>query len=135
MISRVCWNITNRCNDNCAFCFRDQLSSELTLNQNRLIANKLIASGIKHIAFSGGEALLYEGLLDLIQLFSFSNIEITLISNSLLLDGSAIDEYSKYINWLALPIDTLIGNRKISRNMSHLDNVLQLLSYAEKTPL
>lgn len=61
-IERICWNITNVCNDDCEFCFRDNLSQPLSLESNIKIVNKIIDGGIQHIAFSGGEPLLYDGI-------------------------------------------------------------------------
>ena len=59
---KVCWNITNRCNRNCKFCFRDKASNELSLDYNLQVLNNLEKLNVTKISYSGGEALLYEGI-------------------------------------------------------------------------
>ena len=55
---KLCWNITNRCNVNCEHCFRDRNKSEISLENNLLILNK-VSNFVDEINFSGGEVLLY----------------------------------------------------------------------------
>lgn len=133
MIDRICWNITSKCNDNCSFCFRDNISEELSIEENLYIANKLCEYGIKHIAFSGGEALLYHGIFDLIEFFNKHGVDITLISNCILLDEEVLDRVLKFINWLAIPIDSISNNSVFMRNHNHLVNIQKVLSYINST--
>lgn len=127
---RVCWNITNRCNEQCSFCFRDTSREELSLADNLVIANKLIESGVEHIAFSGGEALLYPYIDELISYIYSSNISTTLITNTLLLSYDRLLQLSKHLDWLAIPIDSLqyIPGMRNKLHYQNVNQVLQMIS-------
>ena len=131
-IERICWNITNVCNDDCEFCFRDNLSQPLSLESNIKIVNKIIDGGIQHIAFSGGEPLLYDGIFEIMDLVKRRGVHITLISNCILLNNIEILERClKYIDWLAVPIDSLGVDGIKTRNKEHIKNVKSVLDYLE----
>lgn len=131
-IDRVCWNITSRCNDNCSFCFRDRESKSISLESALKIIDNLCNSGIKHIAFSGGEALLYNEIFEVLNYAHGKNLEITLISNGILLDNLTIDRIEKSVNWLAVPIDNLKNVAVCARNDKHIVNVDRCLKYVER---
>ncbi len=130
-IDRVCWNITSRCNDNCSFCFRDKESKSISIENALKIIDNLCNSGIKHIAFSGGEALLYNKIFDLLDYAHGKKLEITLISNGILLDNVTIDKLEKSVNWVAVPIDNLKNVMMCGRNDKHMDNIDRCLKYIE----
>ena len=81
--THICWNVTNRCNSDCLFCFRDknQIDSELAIEDNMRILKNIIDSGRRRITWSGGEALLYNGIDRLIRYASEHGIVNTLITN------------------------------------------------------
>lgn len=64
-IEKICWNIAGRCNDNCSFCFKDKERKSISLENALRIIDNLNNSGVKHIAFSREEALLYNGIFEL----------------------------------------------------------------------
>ncbi len=127
MIERICWNITSKCNENCGFCFRDNSRLDLSLDENLIIANKLIQSDIKHISFSGGEALLYAGIYQIIPVFYRSNISTTMISNCKELNEEIMQNVSHYLDWISIPIDSI---RYIPgmRDNGHIKNVERVLN-------
>lgn len=130
-IERICWNITNECNDNCEFCFRDNLSRPLSLECNLKIAKKILDAGIQHIAFSGGEPLLYNGIFEIMDFIKRRGVQITLISNCILLNQEVLDKCLKYIDWLAVPIDTINVDGIKTRNIKHIQDVENVLNYVE----
>jgi len=133
MIKRVCWNITNRCNDSCPFCFRDKERDSLTFEQNAIIASKLIAGKINHIAFSGGEALLYKDLFKIVEMFKKEAISTTLISNGILLKNrELLDCCANTFDWLSIPMDSMTYMDGITRNKNHISNIVSILDYLEK---
>ena len=81
----ICWNITNRCNMLCDFCFRDIFGSDLSIEENKKILAVLKEKGIKKITFAGGEALLYhkfdKGFLEILKEAYNMGFECRLITN------------------------------------------------------
>ena len=77
----ICWNITNRCNMNCDFCFRDVYGSDLSLEENINILHILKEKGIKKITFAGGEALLYHDFIKILEEAYTLGFECRLITN------------------------------------------------------
>ena len=81
----ICWNITNRCNMLCDFCFRDIFGSDLSIEENKKILTVLKEKGIKKITFAGGEALLYhkfdKGFLEILKEAYNMGFECRLITN------------------------------------------------------
>lgn len=61
----VCWNITSNCNENCKFCFRKKCH-ENTLEENKKVFDNFSKIKIHKLTFSGGEALLYKDLFELV---------------------------------------------------------------------
>jgi MoaA/NifB/PqqE/SkfB family radical SAM enzyme len=80
-ITKVCWNIINKCNDKCSFCFRDSIRKPLNVSENKNIIYNLAKSGVKSITFSGGEALLHKGIIDVIKFSHSLGLETTLVTN------------------------------------------------------
>lgn len=130
-MNRACWNITNKCNEQCAFCFRDLSRNELSLENNLVIANKLIDSGFEHIAFSGGEALLYAGIDELLSTFYSAGVSTTLITNALLLSDKRLIQLAKYLDWLALPLDSInyIPGMRNELHCQNIDRILRTISH------
>ena len=71
-IYSVCWNITEKCNESCKFCYRT-IVDDLSLEENKRIADKLIEHGVEKITFAGGEPLLYKGLFGLAKYIKSQN--------------------------------------------------------------
>lgn len=61
----ICWNITNKCNENCKFCYR-KICNDNSLEQNKKIFDNLSQIKVDKITFSGGEPLLYGSLFELV---------------------------------------------------------------------
>ena len=81
----ICWNITNICNMNCDFCFRDIFGADLSIEDNIKILKSLKERDIKKITFTGGEALLYKkgesGFLKILKKAYDMGFECRLITN------------------------------------------------------
>ena len=73
----VCWNVTNKCNENCKFCYR-KISNDNSLENNIKIFNNISNIKINKITFAGGEPLLYDKLFDLVDYIKKNNPDITL---------------------------------------------------------
>lgn len=133
MIDRVCWNITSLCNDDCPFCFRMRDIESLDLEDAINVIQILADNGIKHIAISGGEALLYKHIFLVMEKIKAVGIELTLISNGILLTGEKLYKVLKLVDWIALPLDTLMPySKQYTRNEKHCDNIFRILEAIEQ---
>ena len=98
----ICWNITHKCNEKCEFCYRDNISEDLTFDTNKKILEEIIASGAKKITFAGGEPLMYDGVLELIKYAKQNGIITSLTTNSILLSDELLLKLDGILDWLTL---------------------------------
>lgn len=127
----VCWNITSRCNENCRFCYRIMCTKENTYEQNDRILDLLIELKIDKITWTGGEALLYPHLFDLMKKAHYNNIKNNIITNGKLLNPNIIDEIEEYIDHITLSLDSLDDNVNdcLGRGIEHSKHILELMEY------
>lgn len=91
----VCWCVTSRCNECCKFCYRFNNYKELSLQDNLYILSVLKRLNVKEISFTGGEALLYPHLFELMSQTHKYGIKNKLITNGRNLTSKLIDELSR----------------------------------------
>ena len=92
----VIFNVTNRCNNSCKHCYaaypnRDN-SFEMNTDQAKRLIKDLKDNGCLRVSFSGGEPLLREDIIELIDCAKKNGMAVTLNSNGILV--------SKYLNEL-----------------------------------
>jgi MoaA/NifB/PqqE/SkfB family radical SAM enzyme len=94
------------------------------------ILNKLISYGIEKITFTGGEALLYEGLWSLIEMAKKAGVFVQLNTNAKSTDVDFLKNVAMYVDCLSLPLDSTSPcvQYKMGRNQYHVDNVVGLLN-------
>lgn len=126
----ICWNITNKCNENCKFCYR-KICDDNSLEENKKIFDNISQIRIDKITFSGGEPLLYEDLFKLADYIKCKNPEIKL---SLTTNGQMINDelFNKIVNtfdWISFSIDSsnINVNDEIGRGKNHLEKIVSLL--------
>lgn len=126
----VCWNITSNCNENCKFCFRKKCY-ENTLEENKKIFDNLSKIKIQKLTLSGGEALLYKDLFELVDYIKEKNpsIILSLTSNGKIIDNMLIQKIIEKFDIITFSLDSINDdiNEKIGRGKNHFAKVLKLL--------
>lgn len=83
--------ITTACNLNCQHCFKNEFKEELTLNQVKIVLEKVCAFGVTDLVLTGGEPFLREDIFHIIDHAKVCGIEeISITTNGTLLSNSAI---------------------------------------------
>lgn len=133
MKKEICWNITSRCNQNCKYCHRFLNIKELSFNDNMTILSKLINMNVKNITWTGGEALLFDGIDELLAEAYNHGIKNKLITNGKLLTNERIDKIFKYLDSVTLSIDSINDNINddLGRGYNHFQEIKDILDYLE----
>lgn len=126
---KVCWNLTNLCNENCLYCFRDLYERALSLSDNLAIVRKLKNAGVTSITYAGGEPLIYKELKDLLMYAKSLGIKNNLITNGSLLNEGNLDDYLPYVEKITFSIDSPSEyvNDKIGRGKKHYEHIKNLI--------
>ncbi len=88
------WEITHKCNLSCVHCLsgsREELPSELTLEECRSIADQLAALKVFEINFGGGEPLLKDYFLSLLRYIHEKGIVTCISTNGTVVTREAVD--------------------------------------------
>ena len=131
---RVCWNITTKCNQNCKYCYRFLGINDLTYEENKKILNNLIKDGVNNITWTGGEALLYPNLKELLKISQENGIKNKLITNGMVLaQNENMREILGYLDSLTLSLDTINDdtNEELGRGKNHFEEVKTILDYVK----
>lgn len=131
MNKEICWNVTTRCNQCCKYCHRFLNLKDLSVEDNKRILNNLIESGIKEITWTGGEALLLDGIDELLEISYNNGIKNKLITNGMLLTIDKLNKIGKYLDSITLSIDSINDeiNREIGRGINHFNVIKNILDY------
>lgn len=129
----ICWNITTKCNQGCRYCHRFLNISDLTFEENERILKNLIKDGVTDITWTGGEALIYYNIEDLIKMAYQKGINNKLITNGKILANSNM-EIMNYLDSLTLSLDSTNEkiNKELGRGEEHFNNVKYILDYIKK---
>lgn len=126
----ICWNITQRCNEKCKFCYRDQFSKDRTLEENMKILDNILKAGVKKITFAGGEPLLYPGILELIEYAHDHGAMTSLTTNGILVTDELLEKLEGILDWFTLSLDgpNTEVQVQMTRHKGHYDNVERILT-------
>ena len=126
----ICWNITNKCNENCKFCYR-KICNDNTLEENKQIFNNLSQIKIGKITFSGGEPLLYDDLFELVDYIRIKNpnIKLSITTNGKKINDELLNKIIDKFDWITFSIDSSSDdiNEEIGRGKEHLSKIIHLL--------
>ncbi len=134
MEKEICWNITARCNQACKYCHRFLNIKELSYEENYKILSQLSKSGIKEITWTGGEALLVDGIDRLLRHASNLGIKNKIITNGKLLTKERIDKIFKYLDSITLSIDSVDNdtNDSLGRGFNHYEEIKNIMDYIKE---
>ncbi|MBN2015257.1 radical SAM protein [Candidatus Dojkabacteria bacterium] len=106
------WNITNRCNLNCRYCYYNtgiekRVLQEANYYKSLLIIND-ISKNFDKIIFTGGEPLLYPNLFNLIKKVKEMKLFVQLLTNGVLLEKFSNQILNSGIDKLSISLDSPI---------------------------
>lgn len=130
----VCWNITSRCNENCKFCYRILTEKESNIEKNKKILEVLAKLSIDKISWTGGEALLYQNLIELLKISKSYGITNNLLTNGKLLSKEKIVNLEPYLDYITLSYDSNNSDmyKMMGRGERHGINVIETLDFIHK---
>ena len=106
-VPAVNFHLLLACNMACTHCFASNLAAErLPVGDAGKIVWMISRAGFEKINFAGGEPMLHSGLDRLIRVAKENGMTTCIVTNGTRITDSWLDGISKYLDWIALSVDS-----------------------------
>ncbi|WP_238948604.1 putative heme d1 biosynthesis radical SAM protein NirJ1 [Clostridium sp. YIM B02569] len=119
----VAWNCTKTCNLKCKHCYASsdnkRYDDELTLDESKKFIDDLKDFNVPALLFSGGEPLMKENILELLDYASQRKIRSTISTNGILLDKDVCKSLKKInLGYVGVSLDGIGSNHDAFRGVN-----------------
>ncbi|MBU3897215.1 MAG: radical SAM protein [Nanoarchaeota archaeon] len=136
----IFWNITNKCNNRCFYCFSssgNMKNKELSTKEALNFIKEAADYGVPRFVISGGEPFIRKDIWTLLKEMRNYNLQIKIASNCTLLNKEKINKLDKMgVMSIQTPLDTLDRNlyAKIKNtNPKQFDKVIKNINLINQT--
>ncbi len=142
MINEIRWDITGKCNLKCRHCQaslyyeneRKKGNQDLSLDEVKIVIDKIKMSGVKKIGILGGEPMMRNDLIEILKYMNKADLKISLNTNLTLLDKFDVNEIIDLCEAIYVSIDgtnehehdLLRGNGVLKKTLNNLEKVIAI---------